>query len=1459
METSKEGFTGNLGSAELDVTLNYFTNQPDFLSVSNADLAIIFKSLSKKDPKTKEKALNDLLSIIEEKSTEFDDIAVVCWVKLYPKIALDNSKDVRAMTHQIQGTLLKILGSKRYGKYLKITMPIWLMGTMDPDKSVSRTAARLLLDNFQGDETKFEKVWEIFEEQIINLVGSVATIESPETLSDPRYLSDSEIQIKYDRTLMVSIDMLLKIYKKCQLVTSIELILDLDVIWERFVHSVKEDTMNLRLFKCILTLILSTCSKENSLLESMDQKALYKTISKAVMKVKFAKNKPAIVYAPVILPFWQVLIQLTRFPKHWELSKSIWDIGGSKSSSRLHSYIRLGPCDSDPSYYDVVATLFTDFKLDDKKVIDFRDTEESLFFTKIFMEQFVKNREMFKTSCLRCAMKVMDLFDENKVENMKLILNNVLNSKKSRFQSTDKELISQFRDFENKVLLRESLCAIQCEIQKHIEDTLYTDEYLVRFFKLLKMLNLKDQATELVELAVKQCNTQEVDIALAGRYVSAYLAVNDTITPTMEAFVKQLPEHLGTSYVISRQILNQVFSEKILTDRELIELLNKSFANLSVTNVEKRDDFVKSFDFDFSESDYPDIYHYSREKSRDLAEPEYLEKLLVSGDKEALRDVIKGLDEQSSLAFITIVLKTNSIDVTIELGIENVIQFAWRNVKQLVKFLQALRQYEASFYASLMMHLRTCSIETQLTDVEELLREAPILYEVFELELKQFINRIEPFEIAMANALGPAVYLCNYGSEAVPKEAVILAKLIVELRMDNPKWKVLTQISKELVSDYVFTQNVSEKEEIILMKVVGEHAQENHTECIADFIGDNEENLLALVTKGNDLFAFYAGRSLTKTIENASEQMSLLQFESLKINYVQLLKHPLKSVAFVNGIKNFLGSQTLERARNYAFSEILAVERESEITTLGLKWITILVSFLNQETGLKNVFPGVKLAMVLKQIDDWFESSIAYDPEFINIRIQVLIFLGHSFTVEDTLPDIYVDLVNKIIADNLDMADDRVDLKYYTLKVYASMLKRNPNGLELQDERLIELLATAPNDNNASQVAYLVDTILERALQLSKISTKLVQRFKSQLLIVLAKTVSLTKQKLSSYYLLQLYKEEKDDFVIEYQLSKDENKKAQLPSPVLEIAEKFKVDSTADIFRYMLSWLVITDFFKDVTLSIKNDYLNEVLEGKDFQTLLYYIFDHVDFSNKFLSTFPIESVTDYDIRYMFKDSSREEELKVLALHVYYKCLKYCGFQVQLWFKEIRDKQLQMKVERITSKYLSPPLIKEVLEQVEAEKQKLLAKEDNLSIKINRVSNEIKTSYLVDDQKLEMVVKIPTHYPLENVVIDGPARVGVKENRWKAWLLASQKLISLQNGSISDAIELFCKNINLHFSGFEDCAICYSILHQDLSLPSKTCQTCNNKFHAACLYKWFKSSGNSTCPLCRTPFNFKTRN
>lgn len=255
--------------------------------------------------------------------------------------------------------------------------------------------------------------------------------------------------------------------------------------------------------------------------------------------------------------------------------------------------------------------------------------------------------------------------------------------------------------------------------------------------------------------------------------------------------------------------------------------------------------------------------------------------------------------------------------------------------------------------------------------------------------------------------------------------------------------------------------------------------------------------------------------------------------------------------------------------------------------------------------------------------------------------------------------------------------------------------------------------------------------------------------------------------------------------------------------------------------------------------------------------LLDFIFDYLQFDEKFFSTLIVGEeniIPQYDLIETSKLEPLDYELKYLAVNIYYKCVQYCGSQVQLWFKEIRDKQFKNKVEKFTINYVSPILISHVLDQVTKEKDRIQGSDENMKIKVNLVAKEIRLTYLIDDQKMEMVVRVPSNYPLDNVTVDGPLRLGVKENQWKAWLLASQRVISF--GSIVEAIELFCKNVNLHFSGFEDCAICYSILHQDTSLPSKTCPTCSNKFHAACLYKWFKSSGSATCPLCRSAFNFK---
>ena len=80
------------------------------------------------------------------------------------------------------------------------------------------------------------------------------------------------------------------------------------------------------------------------------------------------------------------------------------------------------------------------------------------------------------------------------------------------------------------------------------------------------------------------------------------------------------------------------------------------------------------------------------------------------------------------------------------------------------------------------------------------------------------------------------------------------------------------------------------------------------------------------------------------------------------------------------------------------------------------------------------------------------------------------------------------------------------------------------------------------------------------------------------------------------------------------------------------------------------------------------------------------------------------------------------------------------------------------------------------------------------------------------------------------------------------------LTVVQNGSVLDGLQLWKQNVDKHFEGVEECYICYSVLHgSSYQLPRKQCRTCRKRFHAECLYRWFDTSNNSACPLCRNLF------
>lgn len=126
----------------------------------------------------------------------------------------------------------------------------------------------------------------------------------------------------------------------------------------------------------------------------------------------------------------------------------------------------------------------------------------------------------------------------------------------------------------------------------------------------------------------------------------------------------------------------------------------------------------------------------------------------------------------------------------------------------------------------------------------------------------------------------------------------------------------------------------------------------------------------------------------------------------------------------------------------------------------------------------------------------------------------------------------------------------------------------------------------------------------------------------------------------------------------------------------------------------------------------------------------------------------------------------------------------------------------------------------------------------------------------DEINLIIDLILPRDFPLEPIRIEGRDKSGLAESKWKASLLSLQTLLRSPtfSGNLIEIIKKWQFNALKLFQGLEECAVCYCVLHpSDKSLPGPACKQCKHKFHATCLYKWFKSSGNATCPLCRALF------
>jgi hypothetical protein len=209
------------------------------------------------------------------------------------------------------------------------------------------------------------------------------------------------------------------------------------------------------------------------------------------------------------------------------------------------------------------------------------------------------------------------------------------------------------------------------------------------------------------------------------------------------------------------------------------------------------------------------------------------------------------------------------------------------------------------------------------------------------------------------------------------------------------------------------------------------------------------------------------------------------------------------------------------------------------------------------------------------------------------------------------------------------------------------------------------------------------------------------------------------------------------------------------------------------------------------------------------------------------------------------------------------------------------------VDKYTTKYVSPVILEEEIREINrlanlinsdspakseplfvpqnktgdqplgpAKKTIIIEDEEKSTIKIRGMlsTREIVSTYKMKELNMELIIKLPNNYPLGVIDVSSVRRLGVSEQEWRNWLIQLTTYLTHQNGSIMESLQIWKKNVDKKFSGVEECTICYAVIHgTNYQLPKKKCRTCRKLFHSVCLYKWFESSNNSTCPLCRNLF------
>jgi len=283
---------------------------------------------------------------------------------------------------------------------------------------------------------------------------------------------------------------------------------------------------------------------------------------------------------------------------------------------------------------------------------------------------------------------------------------------------------------------------------------------------------------------------------------------------------------------------------------------------------------------------------------------------------------------------------------------------------------------------------------------------------------------------------------------------------------------------------------------------------------------------------------------------------------------------------------------------------------------------------------------------------------------------------------------------------------------------------------------------------------------------------------------------------------------------------------------IMKMGKQKRSQSRAEYFSHLMNNSSLKPLLENIACFLPNNPIVKLQNGKDLN-----LFEH-----------SYEKVVQSDATL----SPNQLAVFSSACCLYKELLVNFPVNMRTWFNDLNKVQ-RTKFDDYTSKYLSPLLSRNELKLVTSTKS-----QEGLTIQTRPTTGEVHVSYLVSDAEFEILISLASNHPLDPVKVNTIKRVGVSSGQWRYWVLQMTTLLLYQNGSILDALLFWKEKVDKKLDGIEECMICFSVVHgsSTQSLPKLACKTCHKKFHAECLYKWFDTSNQSTCPLCRTPMIFR---